>query len=116
MVLFGKTIVHAEKVYFAGRECFSAAQGGAGAHFAEWQLVSREEIVNEWRTQVKTKLLRAKSPSYFSDPLYRNSIPTLQHSTPLAEEFVAAQRFRNYVPINEGGSQPHIFATEVCVV
>ena len=35
VVLFGKTIVHAEKVYFAGRECFSAAQGGAGAHFAE---------------------------------------------------------------------------------
>ena len=30
--------------------------------------------------------------------------------------YLAAQRFRICVPINEGGSQPHIFATELCVV
>ena len=76
-------IEQAEKVYFAGRECFSAAQGRSADAFC------LEEIINELRTQVKTKLLSAKFPQLFSvihstetlSPHY-NTLP------PLAEEFV----------------------------
>lgn len=76
-------IVQAEKVYFAGRECFSAAQGRSTGAFCS------EEIIDELRTQVKTKLLRAKFRQLFSvihstetlSPHY-NTLP------PLTEEFV----------------------------
>ena len=63
-------IVQAEKVYFAGRECFSAAQGRSVGAFC------REEIIDELRTQVKTKLLRAKFRQLFS--VFR-STGTLSH-------------------------------------
>ena len=53
-------IVKAEKVYFAGQECFSAAQGRSAGTFC------REEIIDELRIQVKTKLLRAKFRQLFS--------------------------------------------------
>ena len=130
-------IVKAEKVYFAGQECFSAAQGRSAGAFC------REEIIDELRTQVKTKLLRAKFRRLFSvirstgtlshphtTTLYPHSPKSLcvleagggRHTLVQAIQsgfstgYLAAQRFRICVPINEGGSQPPIFATELCVV
>ena len=71
-------IVQAEKVYFAGRECLSAAQGRSAGAFC------RQEIINELRTLVKTKLLRSKFRQLFSETL------SLLYKTlpPLTEEFV----------------------------
>ena len=60
----------------AGRECFSAARGrSAGAFFCE-------EIIDELRTQVKTKLLCAKFRQLFSVIHSTEIIPTPQHSIP----------------------------------
>lgn len=91
-------------------------------------------------TRQDEALARKIPPAIFIDPLYRNSNPTLQHSTPTRRRVcvcwagegrhalvlviqlgfsfrrLAALRLRICVPIDEGGSQPHIFATELCVV
>lgn len=125
-------IVQAEKVYFAGRECFSAVQGRSAGAFC------REEIIDELR--VKTKLLRAKFRQLFSvihstetlSPHY-NTLPHSPKSLCVLEgggarhtlvqaiqsgfstEYLAAQRFRICAPINEGGSLQHSFVTELCV-
>ena len=76
-------IVQAENVYFAGRECFSAAQGRSAGAFC------REEIIDELRTQVKTKLLRAKFRQLFSVIHSTETLfPHYNTLSPLAEEFV----------------------------
>ena len=76
-------IVQAEKVYFAGRECFSVAQERSAGAFCH------EEIINELRTQVKTKLLRAKFRQLFS-VIHSTETLSSHYNTlsPLAEEFV----------------------------
>ena len=126
-------IVQAEKVYFVGRVLFCCPEEERGRIFAT------RKLLTSCGHKSDEALARKIPPAIFSDPLYGNSIPTLQHCTPARRRvwvseggggrhtlvqaiqsgfstgYLAAQRFRICVPINEGGSQPHIFATELCV-
>lgn len=75
-------IVQAEKVYFVGRECFSANERRSAGAFCH------EEIINELRTQVKTKLFRAKFRQLFSVIHSTETLSPHYNTVPLlAEEF-----------------------------